>query len=172
MALVASTAILIAGAQPNAIANDMGCPQTSAAWLLYEDDNPAPDFWEADSVEVQAIEICQHGVNFFFVGEQDGQQYYIAFVFVKPTRELYETRLAYCIRGVSAADWLTQAQHEYDDLVSRMRALFGDALVPTGRIDFANERPAIFPGCDLFLRWRGSDYGLRGYFDVYLALML
>jgi hypothetical protein len=173
------TALLVGGltaenASPQS-GNNGCCPQSSGGWVLFEDCNPrVPDFWKRDSVAVDVIEVCRHGINFYFVSEEDGQLRYVALIIVKPTRELYETRVIRKIGDPPLEIRLERAKQKYVELVSTLGQLFGVAFCPEGRVDFTKHplesRPLISPTSGLTLRWRGSEVKLRGYLDVYMTM--
>ena len=151
------------------------CPQSSDGWLLFEDSNPrVPDFWRRDSVVVDVIDVCRHGINFYFVSEEDGQPRYVALVIVKPSRELYEKRVIRRVGDPPLETRLERAQRSYADLVAALEQLFEIACSPEGRIDFTNRpfggRPVISRCRGLTIRWRGNEIKLRGYLDVYMTM--
>jgi hypothetical protein len=151
------------------------CPQTTDGWVLFDDNNPrVPDFWWADSVIVRTIDVCSHGIHFFFFSEEDGQPRYVALVIVKPTRELFETRVPCRLGDASLATRLERATRRYADLVATLERLFEVRFSPEGRIDFVNrplpEFPIISQPRGLTLRWRGTEIKLRGYLDVYMTM--
>jgi hypothetical protein len=151
------------------------CPQSSDGWVLFEDSNPrVPDFWRRDSVVVDAVDVCRHGINFYFLSEEDGQPRYVALIIVKPTRELYETRVIRRVGDPPLETCLERAQQKYADLVAALEQFFEVGFTPEGQIDFKEyplgDRPAISPCRGLTLRWRGSVIKLRGYLDVYMTM--
>ena len=151
------------------------CPQSTDGWMLFEDSNRRlPDFWWADSVIVEAIDVCSHGIHFFFVSEEDGQPRYVALVIVKPSRELFETRVLRKLGDAPLMTRLERATRRYTDLVTTLEQLFDVGFVPEGRIDFMNrpleEYPIIFPCRRLTLRWQATEIKLRGYLDVYMTM--
>lgn len=144
-------------------------------WMLFDDGNHClPDFWHADSVVVSSISVCSHGVHFFFISEENGQPRYVALAIVKPTRELFETRIP-CRLGDPPIDTrLKRAAERYAALASTLEKLFGVPFSPRGGIDFTDrrkaDRPAIFPSQGLRLRYHGTETELRGYLDVYMTM--
>lgn len=151
------------------------CPQSGGGWMLFEDSNPrVPDFWKRDSVVVDVIEVCRHGVNFYFISEEDGQPRYVALVFVKPSRDLFETRVPRRAGDPPIEERLERARARYVDLLTNLERLLGANIVPEGRLDFTNrpfdERPVISRRRGLSLRWRGGEFDLRGYIDVYMTM--
>jgi hypothetical protein len=170
--LAAGLRLEIGNAQPG----DNGCcPQSSDGWLLFEDSNPrVPDFWRRDSVVVDVIDVCRHGINCYFVSEEDGQPRYVALIIVKPSQELYETRVIRRVGDTPLETCLERAQRNYADLVAALEQLFEIAFSPEGRIDFTNHtlesRPVISRCRGLTIRWRGNEVKLRGYLDVYMTM--
>ena len=159
-------------AQPG---NEGCCPQSSDGWVLFEDSNRrVPDFWRRDSVVVDVIDVCRHGVNIFFLSEEDGQPRYVALVIVRPTRELYETRVVARVGDRPLEERLELADRKYAGLLTSLGMLLGVAFSPEGRIDFTNrclaDRPLLSPCRGLTLRWRGREIELRGYLDVYMTM--
>ncbi len=151
------------------------CPQTGLGWVLFKDSNPrAPDFWCQTPVVVEAIEVCPHGIHFFFVAEEDNQTRYIALVVVKPTRELFETRVRVTLGDPSSDTWLRMQEESYTELLEQLDFMFERDLSHGGRLDFTHEPPCqwpiITPVPNLILSWRGVDYKMRGYLDVYMTL--
>lgn len=151
------------------------CPQTTDGWVLFEDGNRrVPDFWWADSVIVRAIDVCSHGIHFFFVSKEDGQPRYVTLVIVKPTKELFETRVLCRWGDAPLATRLERATKRYAELVATLEKLFGVRLCPEGRIDFTGrpvpEFPIISQPRGLTLRWQGTEIKLRGYLDVYMTM--
>ncbi len=151
------------------------CPQSSRGWVLFEDDNRrVPDFWKRDSVVVDVIDVCRHGVNFYFVSEEDGQPRYVALVFVKPSRELFETRVIRRVGDPPIETRLQRACQRYTELLANLERFLDVRLNPEGRLDFTNrpfeERPVISRRRGLSLRWRGGEIDLRGYLDVYMTM--
>ncbi len=172
----ALSAVALTAPTGNSQPSDQGCcPQSTLGWLLFEDSNRrVPDFWRLDSVVVDVIEVCRHGVNFFFVSEEDGQPRYVALVIVKPNRELYETRVIHRVGDAPIEVRLERAHRGYADLVAGLERLFSAGFTPQGRVDFTNrpleERPLISPCRGLTLRWGGTEIKLRGYLDVYMTM--
>ena len=151
------------------------CPQTTHGWVLFEDANRrVPDFWYADSVVVSVVEVCRHGINFMFVSEEDGQPRYVALVVVRPTLELFETRVPCRLGDAPIETRVARAKEKYENLVTTLEGLFGVVFHPEGRIEFANrpfdDRPLISPCRGLTIRWRGAEIELRGYLDVYMTM--
>ena len=151
------------------------CPQTGLGWMLFQDSNPrAPDFWCQTPVVVEAIEVCSHGIHFFFVAEEDDQTRYVALVVVKPTRELFETRVHRKLGSPSPETWLRKHEEGYAKLLAKLDFMFERDFSHGGRLDFtggpSSERPTITPVPNLILSWRGVDYKMRGYLDVYMTL--
>jgi hypothetical protein len=143
--------------------------------VLFEDSNPrVPDFWKRDSVVVDVVEVCRHGVNFYFISEEDGQPRYVALVIVKPSRQLFETRVIRRVGDPPLETRLERACARYVELTENLERLLGVRLTPQGRLDFTNrpfeERPVISRRRGLSLRWRGGEFDLRGYLDVYMTM--
>ena len=66
------------------------CPMSSGGWVLFVDANRrVPDFWHDDTLVVQEIDVCRHGVSFVFDGRDDGNLYVAALVFVNPSGEAW-----------------------------------------------------------------------------------
>lgn len=166
----------VAGAIGHAQIRDGGCcPQSRDGWVLFEDSNPrVPDFWRRDSVVVDVIDVCRHGINIYFLSEEDGQPRYVALIVVKPSRELYETRVVSRIGDPPLETRVQLAERKYADLLTALGRLFDVSFSPEGRMDFTTrsfgDRPVIFPCRGLTLRWRGSAVALRGYLDVYMTM--
>jgi hypothetical protein len=174
--VIVTSSIALVAAIGNAQSMRKGCcPQSTDGWLLFQDSNHrVPDFWRRDSVVVDIVDVCPHGINFYFVSEEDEQPRYVALVIVKPSRELYETRAIHRIGDPPIDVRLERARVKYADLVSTLERLFGVRFSPEGRIDFTNRpvdgRPVISPCRGLTLRWRGNVIELRGYLDVYMTM--
>ena len=152
------------------------CPQVSSEWLLFEDSNPrVPDFWRRDSVVVDVIDVCRHGINFYFFSEEDGQPRYVALIIVKPTRRLFETRVLRRVGDAPLEVRLERAHRKYAELLATLEQLFAVRFSGGVRIDFTNhplgDRPLISPCRGLTLRWRGTEIQLRGYLDVYMTMV-
>ncbi len=65
---------------------DCFCPQSSSGWMLFEDSNrDAPDFWWRDSLEVQEVKVCSHGITFLFLAEEEETLYLVALMFAHPS---------------------------------------------------------------------------------------
>ena len=151
------------------------CPQSTRGWMLFDDGNRrVPDFWWSDSVSVEAIDVCSHGINFYFVSEEDGQPRYVALIIVKPTQLLYETRVPCALGDEPLNKRLERAQEKYNVLVTSIERLFNTRFCPEGRVDFVQcplgDRPVISLCRGLVLCWRHGTVELRGYLDVYMTM--
>jgi hypothetical protein len=151
------------------------CPQKSDGWRLFADHNRSvPDFWWQDSVAVQEILVCGHGVHFLFTAEQDGRPHYVALVVVKPTRELFETRGIPDIGDPSMENQLTRATRHYAKLMTLLDCWWGEPLSKSSRLDFtdSHEKPIVVPRQGLIMKWDGRETALRGYLDVYMTMLV
>lgn len=151
---------------------DCSCPQRSIGWLLYKDENRSvPDFWSEDSVSVEEIYECAHGVNFLFTADENGLPRYVALIFVRPSIELVLTRLIPRLGEPSPESKLAHLERRYAALRDGLEDLFGpmDSRV----LDFRDRtrRPTIAPRNGLILKWDGGDLELRGYLDVYMSMI-
>ena len=153
------------------------CHRGSFGWVLFEDTNPGvPDFWRQDSLKIQEITVCDHGISFVLLAEDHGNLQVAGLVFVNPSEKLIETRL-----GLRPCDprFVTELEHfrkRYSFLHRELNRLSGGQFETGGKIDFSNtesdQRPLIIdPARRLILKWRGEEVELRGYLDVYLNTM-
>ena len=177
-----SSALLIATVG-FALARDNGhpqtgcCPKTTDGWILFQDSTPTtPYFWHVESVVVDAVDSCEHGVYFFFFSIEHSEARYVSLVIVKPTRMLYETRVRVRQGDPPLDDRLHKAQTEYGALLKRLDDIFGSELSSGKRLQFdslyASDSPIINVRRTLALKWRGQTCKLRGYLDVYMTLHL
>ncbi|MFN8179222.1 MAG: hypothetical protein U0167_14925 [bacterium] len=153
------------------------CPQQSMGWMLYVDANHgAPDFWWTDSVTVQEIFRCEHGVQFLFVARQQGQPHQAALVFPKPSRTLLADRLNLAPGSAQLESEYAHYAARYVALAKALEDLSGGTLVEGARLSFQDSArgtaPIIVPKSLLVLRWRGQELRLRGYLDVYFSLAI
>lgn len=164
-----------AAAQPDCRQCQCPCPQQTVGWLLYEDDNPgAPDFWYQNSVLVEEIYQCAHGVNILFKADQNDRPHYIALIFVRPTRELYRTRSIRKLDEAGVERAFRSGERMYANLLIGLTGMFGEMW--KGALDFRqlppNQRPVLSAPQGLRLFWRGEKLLLRGYIDVYMTMIL
>jgi hypothetical protein len=156
---------------------DCRCPQSSFGWVLFEDSNRGvPDFWWQDSLEVQQIAVCRHGISFLFLAEEAGNLHVAALVFVNPSEEFLETRLGYKLYDLPFGRDIAHFKKRYSLLLSRLNCLWNGKFEAGGRIDFRSKTPGqrpliIDPARRLILRWRSEEIELRGYLDVYFNSM-
>jgi hypothetical protein len=146
------------------------CPLSPGGWVLFVDANRrVPDFWHEDTLVIEEIDVCRHGVSFVFEGRDDGNLYLAALVFVNPSGEAWDADPSEIRFG---EPW-EYFESRYAELLARLNRVSGGAFAAGGRFDFRslrrNQRPMILhPMWRLALFWRGREVGLRGYLDVYL----
>ena len=148
------------------------CPQKSIGWLLFEDKNRSvPDFWKEESVPVEEIYECCHGLNILFTADQDGESRLVALIFVRPSMELVRTRLINRWCDSSHEKKLAFLEERYVALRGGLENIFGP--IGSNMLDFRgrSKRPAISPRDGLILAWEGKDLELRGYIDVYMSMI-
>jgi hypothetical protein len=164
---------LRAGASDSSATDVCYCPQKSHGWFLYADQNRIPDFWWQDSVSVQEIILCPHGIHFLFHADQDDQPHYVALLVAQPTRELYKARCFSRLGVPSIESGLSLATERYTRLVNQIDDWSHGQLSATGRLDFTNShsKPIIVPWRSLILRWGDHQTKLRGYLDVYMTVL-
>jgi len=170
VALAASALVLeLSGSEPSSTA--CICPEVSSGWMLFDDSSRrAPDSWWQDSLEVQEISLCPHGITFVFLGRENGSLHLISLFMVDP--EVRLPRLAQKVfrRGDPAG------REKYARIVEALRGLSGGRLDVGARLDLRQaapeDRPWILnPARRFVLRWHGREVPLRGYLDVYLGLI-
>lgn len=152
------------------------CPQTSKGWMLYDDINPVPDFFDQDKIEVREILICTHGIHFFFFTTQNGREYYTSLIIVKPTIQLYAIRKPPRNRKLGCLtleDRLKRGLERYEWVMGELERVLGDAFGKKSLIQFEDELspPIICPPKGLILRWKERELKIRGYLDVYLSVL-
>lgn len=171
--------LLVSVALPSSMSADRicPCPQRAPGWLLYQDSNgDIPDFFSDKRVIVQEIQICEHGISFLFISEQNCNWHISALVIVRPSEEFLRERLG-------AWDSLTRIKKLKEQYLGRYFSLFFDLKKASNgkfrsgsRMNFLryseDERPAIEPPKDLILHWRGHEIPLRGYIDVYYTMIV
>jgi hypothetical protein len=173
-----ATAILILGGPAtltggSSQAPDCLCPQCSFGWVRFEDSNPGvPHFWWQDSLEVQQIKICDHGISFVFLTEDHGNLQMAGLVFPRPSERLIETRLGLSPFDPRFGRELEHFKERYSSLRRELNRLSGGRFRTSGTIDFGNSESApgpwiINPARKLVLKWGGEEIRLRGYLDVY-----
>jgi hypothetical protein len=155
---------------------DCWCPQSSDGWTLYADSNPVPDFMYLDQVEVREILICPHGIHFFFIAKQNGQEFFTSLIIVKPTLELYLSRKPprnAKTAGLTLAERVKQGLERYECVLSGLKRVLGDSFGENVLIPLDNElsRPRIYPKKGLIMEWNGAEMEIRGYLDVYLSML-
>ena len=158
--------------QRNDVRASCPCPQKSIGWLLFKDENRSvPDFWNEDSVYVEEIYECSHGVNVLFTANQDGESRCVALIFVRPSIELVRTRVIFRSCDSSRERKLAWLEERYAMLRSGLENIFGP--MGTNVLDFRGrpKRPTIVPGAGLILRWEGRELKLRGNIDVYMSMI-
>jgi hypothetical protein len=161
---MAFPAALSLASPPGASCN---CPQMTSGWLLFADSSTrTPDFWREPVVVVEEIAICPHGVRFLFMAEDERVPYLTALVFANPVadKRLYRRR-----------DWSALCA-AYSALRAGVVLFAGGELEQGGSLDFRNvsaaARPRILQPCRrLALAWRGKEFPLRGYLDVYMTML-
>jgi hypothetical protein len=153
-------------------------PPTTSGWMLFDDSSRrVPDFWWEDSLEVEQICACEHGIHFVFEVEERQNPHLAALVFPKPTPDLVENRLHLQPDGARHERELMRLREKYAALLRGLKGMFPDLLEQPGRLDFRRVDPVdhpwiLAPSRKLTLRWNGGEIELRGYLDVYLALLV
>lgn len=149
------------------------CPQTSIGWVLFEDSNDGvPEFWWQDSLEVQEISMCAHGITFVFLASERENLYVAGLVFVNPSGPLAEQRQRIELDGMLSGHGYNHYEERYSFLRDELERLSGGRLGSDGLIDFRMtcpvQRPVIInPARKLSLRWGTEEIVLRGYLDVF-----
>jgi len=157
------------------------CPLSSFGWTLFRDDNRCtPDFWWADSVTVQQIIVCEHGVQFLFEVDQQGEPRNASLVFPAVTRELLVDRLDLEPGSAMLESEFRHFRKRFDDLTGSLERISGGTLHAGSRMTFPTRGrarppeavPVIVPQKRLELLWRGAVLKLRGYLDVYFSVVV
>jgi hypothetical protein len=150
------------------------CPEMTSGWVLFDDSSRrVPDFWRRDSLEVQQIILCRHGLTFVFLARDAGSLYLASLMMVDPTAAA--PRLAQKL-----SEWRDDPGtrgEKYTRIVQAVRELSSDLLAPGRAVDLrlapADQKAWIFrPSSRLALRWHNREVILRGYLDVYLRAIV
>ena len=142
--------------------------------MLYEDYNRVvPDFWWR-TVTLRELVVCDHGIHFMFNEDQDERPHYVALVIVRPTWELYNTRVRQFQKGPSEL-WMRNAENTYVRMLNELTYVGVQLESGHVRIDFSREPeehcPKISPWNNLRVIWGGVEVELRGYVDVYMTMV-
>ena len=157
------------------------CPLGFGNWMRFEDSNASPnmpDFWDEESLEVDEISLCSHGISFVFLTRQNDNLVIASLFFPEPTPEFLETRFAHSRRAKSGLEGeRIQLMDRYTSLRWRIEEQFGSAFDEYGRVVFremeSGARPKILDPLDrLSLKWNSNELELRGYLDVYFTQMM
>jgi hypothetical protein len=157
------------------------CPLGFGNWMRFEDSNSSPnmpDFWALESLDVDEISICSHGISFVFLTRQNDNLVIASLFFPEPNPEFVESRFAQSGRSKSSLEGdRNRLVDRYNALRWRIEEQFGSAFDEYGRVVFremeSGARPKILdPLNRLALRWSSNEFELRGYLDVYFTQMM
>ncbi|MBD3161015.1 MAG: hypothetical protein GF328_02835, partial [Candidatus Latescibacteria bacterium] len=152
IAALAAAIVLIGGspAARGASCSDGGCscPQYSSGWNLYLDANRGvPDFWFVDSLVVQEIAVCEHGIRFRFRVEQDENPHLAALVIVGPDENALKQRLGPPRSVPQRPAEIEHFRRRVTQLRSDLERLFKTPVEAGQRLDFRSaplrDRPVI-----------------------------
>ena len=150
------------------------CPQTSSTWMLLTDPSPVPSFWWEDSVVVDAIEVCPHGVSLFFSARANSQPRYVSLTIHKPTPELLRKTSPSKLGDPPMEARMRRAESAYGELIAHLSGLSAVDLSQGGRVDLSRiwyrNRPIIVPWRGLTIKWRSTEFMIRGCLDVYYTM--
>lgn len=177
--LLALAAALPAGARDLPLS--CTCPLGFGNWMRFEDSNSSPnmpDFWVEESLDVDEISLCSHGISFVFVTRQNDNLVIASLFFPEPNPEFVETRFAESRRSKSSLEGdRNRLVDRYNALRWRIEEQFGSSFDEYGRVVFremeSGARPKILSPLDrLALKWKSNVWELRGYLDVYFTPMM
>lgn len=147
------------------------CPQTTRGWMIFDDaSRNVPDFIYEESVTVQRISVCSHGIHLYFIADEEGEPRYISFIFVKPTLELYKTRVMVRPGDPPREVMYERALAKYERVVKELQLFLGFNPVDVDFRGLGTEMPTITPAPPLHLHWKGKSLKLTGYVDVYMTV--
>lgn len=152
------------------------CPQTTFGWMLFRDGNHGvPDFWALESLQVDEISICPHGVHLVFDVDQGGNRHIAALTFPNPSEELIRERLGLDPTKGRGREQYTLYLDRYEELRTNVGAILGASVGDGRQFSFRRLYPESRPllrhaGHRLELSWKGRTQDLRGYLDVYFVL--
>jgi len=135
-----------------------------------------PDFWVEEVLEVDEISLCRHGISFVFLTRQNENLIIASLFFPEPTPEFMESRMARTSKRDLDGERVRLVDR-YTTLRWRIEELFGGSFDEYGRVVFremeSGERPEILdPYNRLSFRWKGTEFDLRGYLDVYFTQLM
>lgn len=173
--LLAAARAFAAGPAP--VHSDCGCPLSSCGWTLFVDENRGtPDFWWIESVTVDEIIVCEHGVQFLFPALQQGGMHRAALVFPNVSREVLADRLDLEPGGRMLESEFLRVRQRFEDLTGSLEKASGGKLREGSRMTFPEGNPPaspiLSPARRLELLWRGVAMNLRGYLDVYFSVVV
>jgi len=162
------------GVSQDSLGESRCCPRTSSTWMLLTDPSAVPDFWWEDSVVVDAIEVCPHGISLFFPALANSQPRYVSLTIHKPTPDLLRKNSPSKIGDPPMEARMRRAESAYAQLIAHLSAMSAIDLSRGGRVDLSRlwyrNRPAIVPWQGLTIKWRSTEFKIRGCLDVYYTM--